>query len=75
MKNEEKVMSYRYPVLESVLKSIAVDFTDDNIYYQLQRLTSDEMEKLKYLFDVAETIEECRGPNPFGGGDYWKDAI
>ena len=29
-------MSYRYTVLENVLKSIAVDFTDENIMYQLQ---------------------------------------
>ena len=58
-------MSYRYTVLENVLKSIAVDFTDENIMYQLQRLTSDEMGKLKSLFRAAEMIDDCRGVNPF----------
>lgn len=58
-------MSYRYTVLENVLKSIAVDFTDENIMYQLQRLTSDEMGKLKSLFRAAEIIDDCRGGNPF----------
>ena len=72
---EEFIMQYRYSVLEEVLVSVGKDFSDENIYAQLQRLTSDEMAKLKYLFDVAETIEACRGPNPFGAGDYWKDAL
>lgn len=58
-------MTYRYKVLEEVLSSVGKDFSDENIYTQLQRLTSDEMAKLKYLFDVAETIEGCRGSNPF----------
>ena len=47
-------MSYHYEVLEEVLISVGKDFSDENIYTQLQRLTSDEMAKLKYLFDVAE---------------------
>ena len=68
-------MSYRYQVLEEVLTSVGKDFSDENIYTQLHRLTADEMAKLKYLFDVAETIEACRGSNPFGAGDYWKDAV
>ena len=68
-------MSYHYEVLEEVLISVGKDFSDENIYTQLQRLSSDEMAKLKYLFDVAETIEACRGSNPFGAGDYWKDAL
>ena len=33
--------------------------------YQLQRLTSDEMGKLKSLFRAAEMIDDCRGVNPF----------
>ena len=72
---EESVMSYHYEVLEEVLISVGKDFSDENIYTQLQRLSSDEMAKLKYLFDVAEPIEACGGPNPFGAGDYWKDAL
>ena len=58
-------MEYRYPVLASVLKSIAVDWSEENITYQLQRLTSDEMRKLRELFFTAEMIEYNRGDNPF----------
>jgi len=58
-------MSYRYEVLEEVLISVAKDFSDENMLVQLQRLTSDEMDKLKSLFKAAEVIEDCRGPNPF----------
>ena len=62
-------MSYRYQVLESVLKSVAIDYSDENIYYQLQRLTSDEMDKLKSLFNTvayaAEDVENARGGDPF----------
>jgi hypothetical protein len=58
-------MEYRYPVLANVLKSIAVDWSEENITYQLQRLTSDEMRKLRELFNTAEMIEYNRGGNPF----------
>ena len=58
-------MEYRYPVLANVLKSIAVDWSEENITYQLQRLTSDEMRKLRELFFTAEMIEDNRGDNPF----------
>lgn len=62
-------MSYRYDVLANVLKSISVDWSEENITYQLQRLTSDEMRKFRELFGHAEKIEEDRYH------DYWKDAI
>lgn len=58
-------MQYRYSVLEEVLVSVGKDFSDENIYSQLQRLTSDEMNKLKSLFKAAELIEDARGDNPF----------
>jgi len=61
-------MSYRYDVLANVLKSISVDWSDENITYQLQRLTSDEMRKLRELFSTAEKIENDRYQ------DYWHDA-
>tara|TARA_Y100000052_G_scaffold26624_1_gene31878 strand:- start:830 stop:1018 length:189 start_codon:yes stop_codon:yes gene_type:complete len=58
-------MEYRYPVLANVLRSIAADWSEENITYQLQRLTSDEMRKLRELFFTAEMIEDNRGDNPF----------
>ena len=69
-------MSYRYDVLANVLKSISVDWSEDNVTYQLQRLTSDEMRKFRELFNTAEMIEENRGKfNPFGDDNYWHDAV
>ena len=62
-------MSYRYDVLANVLKSISVDWSEENITYQLQRLTSDEMRKFRELFNTAEKIEDDRYQ------DYCKDAI
>lgn len=62
-------MSYRYDVLANVLRSISVDWSEENITYQLQRLTSDEMRKFRELFNTAEKIEDDRYQ------DYWKDAI
>ena len=44
---------YHYEVLESVLNSIASDFSDDNVKKQISRLTSDELRKLKDLFLLA----------------------
>ena len=58
-------MEYRYRVLANVLRSIAADWSEENITYQLQRLTSDEMRKLRELFFTAEMIEDNRGDNPF----------
>jgi hypothetical protein len=58
-------MSYRYDVLANVLKSISVDWSEENITYQLQRLTSDEMRKFRELFNTAEKIENDRYQ------DYW----
>ncbi len=69
-------MEYRYTVLANVLKSIAVDWSEENVTYQLQRLTSDEMRKLRELFNTAEMIEDNRGRfNPFDDDDHWKDAV
>ena len=67
-------MEYRYPVLANVLKSISNDWSKENVTYQLQRLTSDEMRKLRELFDEAERIELDKF-NPYGDDDYWKDAV
>ena len=61
-------MQYRYPVLSNVLKSISVDWSEENINKQLQRLTTDEFRKLRMLFNAAEEIEDKRCE------DYWKDA-
>ena len=46
-------MSYRYQVLESALISIAKDSSDENIRYQVSRLTSDERRKLNSLLSLV----------------------
>jgi hypothetical protein len=46
-------MSYRYQVLESALISIAKDSSDENIRYQVSRLTSDERRKLNGLLSLV----------------------
>ena len=46
-------MSYRYQVLESALISIAKDGSDENIEYQVSRLTSDERRKLNGLLSLV----------------------
>jgi hypothetical protein len=46
-------MSYRYQVLESALISIAKDGSDENIKYQVSRLTSDERHKLNGLLSLV----------------------
>ena len=46
-------MSYRYQVLESALISIAKDSSDENIRYQVSRLTSDERHKLNGLLSLV----------------------
>ena len=48
---------YHYKTLESVLKNIASDFSDDNIKKQVTRLTSDELRKLKELCQLVTQIE------------------
>ena len=51
-------MEYNYKVLESVLKEIAKDGSVENIYDQVDRLTTDEIRKLKSLItsiDMAGT--------------------
>ena len=45
---------YRYKVLEEVLISIAKDGSDNNIAKQTNRLTSDEIRKLRNLMTLVE---------------------
>ena len=47
-------MSYHYEILEDVLKNIAKDGSTENIYDQIDRLTSDELRKLKELVAIAD---------------------
>ena len=47
-------MSYNYKVLESVLKNIAKDSSTENIYDQIDRLTTDEIRKMKELFAIMD---------------------
>lgn len=49
---------YHYKTLESVLKNIAVDFSDENIRSEIKRLTSDEIRKLR---DLLELVTETKG--------------
>ena len=51
---EGKQMSYNYKVLESVLKNIAKDDSTENIYDQIERLTTDEIRKMKDLFAIMD---------------------
>ena len=51
---EGNQMSYNYKVLESVLKNIAKDSSTDNIYDQIERLTTDEIRKMKDLFAIMD---------------------
>ena len=51
-------MEYNYVVLKSVLKEIAKDDSIENIYDQVDRLTTDEIRKLQRLIssiDMAGT--------------------
>ena len=45
---------YQYKILEDVLKNIAKDSSTENIYDQIDRLTSDELRKLKELVAIAD---------------------
>ena len=51
---EGNQMSYNYKVLESVLKNIAKDCSTENIYDQIERLTTDEIRKMKELFAIMD---------------------
>jgi hypothetical protein len=51
---EGNQMSYNYKVLESVLKNIAKDGSTENIYDQIERLTTDEIRKMKDLFAIMD---------------------
>jgi len=48
---------YHYKTLESVLKNIATDFSDENIQKQITRLTSDELRKLRNLLSLVRDVE------------------
>lgn len=47
-------MSYNYAVLEDVLKNIAKDGSTENIYDQVDRLTTDEIRKLRDLMSIVD---------------------
>ena len=51
---EGNQMSYNYKVLESVIKNIAKDGSTENIYDQIERLTTDEIRKMKELFAIMD---------------------
>ena len=48
---------YHYKTLESVLKNIASDYSEKNIRSEIQRLTSDEIRKLKDLLQLVTQTE------------------
>lgn len=50
-------MEYRYTVLESVLRNIAKDYSTENIFDEVARLTSDERRKLRSLLEVVSDAE------------------
>ena len=50
-------MEYRYAVLESVLSNIAKDYSTENIFDEVARLTSDERRKLRLLLEVVSDAE------------------
>tara|TARA_Y100000114_G_C11607246_1_gene253338 strand:- start:48 stop:224 length:177 start_codon:yes stop_codon:yes gene_type:complete len=47
-------MGYRYKVMESVLESITKDHSVENIFDQVDRLTSDEKRKLSQIMQTTE---------------------
>ena len=51
---KEGLQMYKYQILEDVLKNIAKDGSTENIYDQIDRLTSDELRKLKELVAIAD---------------------
>tara|TARA_B100000902_G_scaffold358913_1_gene374302 strand:- start:107 stop:337 length:231 start_codon:yes stop_codon:yes gene_type:complete len=53
-KKEGNQMSYSYKVLEDVLKNIAKDGSTENIYDQVDRLTTDEIRKLRDLITIVD---------------------
>ena len=50
-------MEYRYAVLESVLSNIAKDYSTENIFDEVARLTSDERRNLRSLLEVVSDAE------------------
>ena len=54
MEKEGNHMSYHYKVLEDVLKNIAKDGSTENIYDQIDRLTTDEIRKLRDLITIVD---------------------
>ena len=47
-------MEYNYVVLKSVLKEIAKDDSIENIYDQVDRLTTDEIRKLRDIINIVD---------------------
>tara|TARA_B100001057_G_scaffold480531_1_gene553457 strand:- start:24 stop:209 length:186 start_codon:yes stop_codon:yes gene_type:complete len=47
-------MTYNYKVLEDVLKNIAKDGSTENVYDQVERLTTDEIRKLRDLITIVD---------------------
>jgi len=45
---------FRYSVLESVIKSISKDWSDENVIKQLNRLSSDELDKIRDIMNMVE---------------------
>jgi hypothetical protein len=61
---------YRYQVLEEALVSIAKDGSDKNIVKQVNKLTSDEIRKLRTLMVLVEgTILNREYDELFGVSD------
>ena len=50
------VMAYKYSyrVLEDVIKNIVKDDSTENIYDQVERLTTDEIRKLRDLITIVD---------------------
>jgi len=48
------VKMFRYSVLESVIKSISKDWSDENVIKQLNRLSSDELDKIRDIMNMVE---------------------
>ena len=45
---------YSYRVLEDVIKNIVKDDSTENIYDQVERLTTDEIRKLRDLITIVD---------------------
>tara|TARA_Y100001937_G_C6907970_1_gene236288 strand:+ start:281 stop:454 length:174 start_codon:yes stop_codon:yes gene_type:complete len=45
---------HRYKVMESVLENITKDYSIENIFDQVDRLTSDEKRKLSQIMQITD---------------------